>query len=144
MELWPTLLNTRKNFLLPSYLKEDGHPLGWVCCRAWTGWVFGVGVLERTQEMYGSLGQVTLVGPFDLTCCKVIFFDCLFFLDSYSISSFCYGKSWGFNNAPGLIKSRPKTMSERRQSWWPKVGPPSPNSVHLWCEGHMLTQHFSF
>lgn len=26
--------------------------------------------------MYGSLGQVTLVGPFDLTCCKVIFFDC--------------------------------------------------------------------
>ena len=70
MELWPTLLNSRKNFLSPSYLKEDAHPLGRVCCLTQTGRVFGMGALGRTQKLME--GWVRWL--WFLTCCKVIFF----------------------------------------------------------------------
>ena len=62
-----------------------------------------------------------------LTCCKVIFCVCLFFLDSYSISWFCFGKCWGF------IIPVPLDLLKQNKTKW---------KSHAWDEAGLGGRHW--
>lgn len=108
--------------------------LGWVCDRHRPGGP-SERVLRRGLQECTEGGGRWLWWPFSiLTCYKVIVY--LFFLDSYSISSFCFDKCWSFNSVFGLIKQSEKSCEVRRARW-PKRSPPSQCSACVWHRQHM-------
>ena len=112
-------------------MKRDQHPLGEFAEYSTDCLALCCGCHGEDSRSARKMGSGEFAGFFFflliLTCCKVIFCVCLFFLDSYPVSSFCFGKCWGF------IIPVPLDLLKQNKTQW---------KSHAWDEAGLGGPHW--